>query len=175
MRGVGEELAHPCLAFLPLADRVLDLVEHLVERDAEPAGFRPRVLVLDPAGKVTGGDLSCRLAHPLQGPQPDPDHPPGEAGQGDQHGGGDDRLDQEQLVERFLHVAGRHRNIGDPSRLVGDRAGPEFGAGAALRADRDDLRRLPESSDRNVAAEVRAGDARGPVSEEGRREDLPRG
>lgn len=72
MRGVGEELAHPCLAFLPLADRVLDLVEHLVERDAEPAGFRPRVLVLDPAGKVTGGDLSCRLAHPLQGLSPIP-------------------------------------------------------------------------------------------------------
>ena len=46
VRGVGDELAHLGLARLPRGERVLDVVEHVVERLPHPADLRGRVGVL---------------------------------------------------------------------------------------------------------------------------------
>ena len=57
-------------------ERSLDLLHHLVQRDAEPADFGVLVDDVDAPGEITRGDCAGRLLHVLQRPQAELDDPP---------------------------------------------------------------------------------------------------
>ena len=78
VRGVGDEPAELALGGLERADRLLDVGEHAVQREAEPADLGA-VVLLDALREVAGGDRGGGLPHRVEGLQADPDHPEADA------------------------------------------------------------------------------------------------
>ena len=71
VRRVGDEAAQPLLARLARGERVLEPVEHAVERDAEAADLGARVGRLDAVREVAAGDRGGGVAHAVQRQQAD--------------------------------------------------------------------------------------------------------
>ena len=95
------------------AKACFDLAEHRVEREAEPADLGALVGGFDPARQVAGRDRAGGLAHLLERTQPELHDPPREQREREQHAGGDEHLDQQEMVQRVVDVA--HRD-GDDER-----------------------------------------------------------
>nr|WP_280923410.1 hypothetical protein [Streptomyces lavenduligriseus] len=120
MAGVRHELAHPCLAALPGVQGAVDVVEHPVERGADPADLRVRVALRlgDPFAQVhlagvqrQFGDPGGGGGDPSQGAGGDADeHVAGDGG-GDESGGGDADFDQDQGVDVVVGVLGGQRHV----------------------------------------------------------------
>ena len=71
VRGVGDEAAQPLLARLARGERVLEPVEHAVQREPEPADLGARVGRLDAVGEVAAGDRRGGVAHAVEREQAD--------------------------------------------------------------------------------------------------------
>ena len=110
VRGVGEEAAQAVLARLALAEGVLDLAEHRVEREAEAADLGARVRRADAAREVAGGDRAGGRADAVERPQAEADQQPGEARRARATTARDhDQLDVAQARERLRDVAAAGR------------------------------------------------------------------
>ncbi len=105
MRGITDETAQPCLGRSAFTECLLDLLQHLVQREPEPADFGGLVSSLDPAGKVTGRDCRGRLLHLLQRTESELDDPPREERQRNQHSCRDRELDEQQMVKGRVDLA----------------------------------------------------------------------
>ena len=109
VRGVGEELAQALLAGLALGERLLEALEHRVQREAEPADLGARRRRADAAREVAGGDLARRsTAMRSSGRSPSRTTQKAQSAEREQHGGDHERLDEQQPVERLVDVAQRH-------------------------------------------------------------------
>jgi hypothetical protein len=116
--GVGGEPAEARLGRLPLPERLLDLAQHRVERQPEPAGLGPVVAGVDPPREVAGGDLVGGRRHGHERPDAEAQHPPQHGGQRGEDGHGADQLDEPHAAQRRLHlveVGGDHEQAVDPS------------------------------------------------------------
>ena len=71
VRGVGEEAAQPVLARLALGERLLEAVEHRVQREPEAADLGARVGRLDAVREVAAGDRAGGVAHAVERQQAD--------------------------------------------------------------------------------------------------------
>ena len=122
---VGDELAHFALAGLPRFQGAVDMVEHAVERRADPAHFGTRVGVPRRNPIIEGhlaaveGQLrhpSGRRCHALEGTQGQPHHPGGNDGDHDKPRERDQANDHSQLG-----CGGRHSGQGQTDQI--ERAG----------------------------------------------------
>ena len=93
MRRVGQEAAQPVLALLPLAERLLDLGEHCVQRQAETADLCPAVRGAHSLREVARRDRAGGVAHAVERPQPEAHEPPRQASEGEQHAADHEGLD----------------------------------------------------------------------------------
>ena len=123
VRGVGEEAAQAVLARLLPGERVLEPVEHRVEREPQPADLGARVGGLDAAGRGRRR-RSRRPCGPMRssGQQAEADDRPGDAAEHEQHRGDDQRLDGQQAVQRRVDLAERQRrrpSTSPPRGVVG--------------------------------------------------------
>ncbi len=116
MGGIGDEAAHLGLAGLPGGERLLDVVQHVVERLSHPAdlgrGVGVRRRDADGQGHLAAverqlGDLLGGRGDPVEWPQAAGDHGAGgddRPGHGEQ---GQDRLQPDQLDQKAVDVAQR--------------------------------------------------------------------
>ena len=116
VRGVGDEAPQPLLARLARGERVLEPVEHAVQREPEAADLGALVGRLDAVREVAAGDRGGGVAHAVQREQADAHDDQREAADQHQHDDDHDALDQQQPLERL--VGGRHRDRGDGDRAV---------------------------------------------------------
>ena len=127
VRGVGQEAPQLLLGGGALRERHLDLVEHRVEAEAEPAHLRAPLGRLDALRQVAGGDGVGGVGHRLQRPQVALDEQPGGHAEADEHEREHEDLDAEQAVEVcVVSVSGtatmRTRSpAGRPARARGTR------------------------------------------------------
>ena len=83
--------------------------------EPQPPDLRLRRRGADAVRHVAPGDRPGRAAHPLERPQPDPDDEPRADAEQQQHAADDERLDQQQTIERLRDVAQRDRDDGRPA------------------------------------------------------------
>ena len=113
VRRVGHELPHPGLTRLPGGQRLLDVVQHVIERLADPADLRRGVGVggRDAYGQGHLTAVELQLGHLLRGggdpverPQAADHHHPG----GDDRAGhrqqGQQRFQADQLDQKGVHI-----------------------------------------------------------------------
>ena len=91
VRGVGEELAQALLARLALGERLLEPVEHRVQREPEPADLRSRRGRAHPPRELAGGDLAGGDLHAVERAQPEANDEERAHAQGEQHAGDHER------------------------------------------------------------------------------------
>ena len=128
VRGVGDEPAQPLLARglrvqrgLLLAEARLDLVEHRVERGAEPPDLRAVVGHAGPVTEVAARDRLGRPRDALERQEVVADHEPGDDEEADER----DRPGQQQGADQRPHRgvdAGQRRGDGErdvPARALG--------------------------------------------------------
>jgi hypothetical protein len=113
VRRVRQEAAQAILARLPLRERPLEPVEHGVQRDPEPSDLRARVHRLDAVREVTARDRAGRVPDPVERQETDPHDRPREEAEHEQHAADDEQLQQQQPVQRGVHVPQRRRDHGD--------------------------------------------------------------
>ena len=99
VRGVGDERAQPVLGRLAAGERLLEPVEHPVERDPEPADLGAAVGRLDAVGEVAARDPPGGVAHAVEREQRGAHHRPAGHDQHEQHGGDHEREHHEQPLE----------------------------------------------------------------------------
>ena len=126
VRGVGNELPQPVLAAPPFVQQRRDAVEHVVERDPQPADLGARIGLVDPAVQIAPGDVVGRGRHRFQRPEFPADHQAGGRAQQDQQPGGDHQFDQDHPLEGLVHII-----QADP--------GDQVSAAAGLRGERHSL------------------------------------
>jgi hypothetical protein len=168
MRRVGEEAAQPVLRRLALGERLLEPVEHRVERHPEAADLGPRVGRLDTVGEVAAGDRAGRVAHAVERQQADAHDRPRHRAEQHQDDGDDQRLHEQQAVQTLLDVAERHRDDrGQPAARIalGEHAVRTVVALLAVHGE--------DPVERNVLWQVRNGSDVQPVVEDARPEDVP--
>ena len=114
---IGDEPAEPLLRRLALFEGALDLVEHAVEGESEPAGLGGRRADIDPPGEVALGDGVSRRRHLVDRPQPEADHPEGHEGQHHEHRRGRRHLHPDQPAQGRVGFA--HRDADHDVATVG--------------------------------------------------------
>ena len=168
VRRVGDELAQPVLARLALGERVLEAVEHGVEREPDAADLGARVRAGDAMREVAARDPARRVPDAVERQQPDAHEDPRDRGEQQQHARDHEALDDEETVEPLVDVPQGDRQDGDPAVPLARRddavagriaAAPAHGlrlADGELRGDRG-LRRqvLPGVEDDRVHRAVR--------------------
>ena len=107
MRGIGDEAAQSPFGRLARVERRLDLPQHAVQGKPEPADLRPLLCPVDASGEIPRSDRPGGLPDRVQRPQADPHDPEAEPEDRRKHRRRDEKLDQEQPVERALHVLQR--------------------------------------------------------------------
>jgi hypothetical protein len=116
----------------------LDLSEHRVQRQSEPADLGVRLGALDATGKVAGPDRRCRSLDGDERAQADPHDPQRERHEGGQDAERHEQLDQKQAVQRGVDVVKRGR---DHEQLITvldlDRSAYPIAAAAAGRRGRE--------------------------------------
>jgi hypothetical protein len=131
--GVGDEAAQPRLRRPALGERRLDLAEHGVQGQPQPADLGGRLGRAHAPRQVAGGDRPGGGGDAVQGAQAHPHEPQRQQRQHGQHGGADQHLDQHQAAEGLEHPGERHGH-GDHRAAAGDRAGLDpVGEAAASR------------------------------------------
>ena len=120
---VGHESAQACFRRGAFLERDLDLSEHRVEREAEPPDLRALVSGLDAAGKIAGRDGARGITHLLQRSQLESHEHPRRQRDREQDGGGDEQLDEQQVMQRLVDIGERERDHQD-ARTGSGRSGP---------------------------------------------------
>jgi hypothetical protein len=109
--GVGHEAAQPVLGRRPLAEGRLDLAQHGVQRQPEPADLGVGLGRLHPAGEVAAGDVAGGGGDALQGSQAEPHDRQRQDGQEQQDTGGEDQLDAHQPVQGLVELGGGEGHV----------------------------------------------------------------
>ena len=123
MARVGDEAPQPLLRLGSLGERLVEVVEHLIERDAELPGLGRRRRVRDSVGEVATRDLLRRVRHLLDRTNAESHHPPGDSREEQQHDAGGDHFQCDQPGHRVVDV--RQRDRRDPEGSVLEVVGPD--------------------------------------------------
>ncbi len=107
--GVGEETAQALFAGCALGKRLLETVEHRVQRQAEPPDLRLVGGRADASGELARGDLTRGYLHAVKRTQPEPHDKGGADGQRQQDADDHQRLDEQQTAERLFDFAAAAR------------------------------------------------------------------
>ena len=124
--GIRHEPPEPRLGGGPFGEGRLDLAEHGVEGQAQPAHLGALVGRLDPTGQVPGGDGPGGGADGVERTQADADDPGRQPADEHQDGDGDDELDPHQPRAAWL---ARRSAAGPPRGCRGRWAGSSPGSG----------------------------------------------
>ena len=152
VRRVGDEAPQLLLRGLARLERRLDLREHRVQREPEPADLGASLGALDAVREVAGGDRRRRALDRASGRRPSARPRARAAAIAAEHGDRHHELDQQQPVQRRVDVV--RATCRRSARAVGARArrGADAVAPAAVRRrhrEVDDVlgrRRLPAST-----------------------------
>ena len=107
VRRVGHEAPELLLRRLAFLEGCLDLREHRVQREPEAADLGLFVDALDALRKVARGDAPRRRGDGVERPEAEPYHPEPERRERGKDRCRDEQLDEEEPVERPVHVAQR--------------------------------------------------------------------
>jgi hypothetical protein len=119
VRGVADELAQPVLARLSLGERLLQPVQHAVERDPHAADLGAPVGHLDAVGEVAAGDPARGVADAVERQQAVAHDHPGDRGEHEQDADDHEALDEHEPVERLVGVVERDGDDRHPAVLEG--------------------------------------------------------
>jgi len=108
VRGVGEEAPQLLFCRGALREGHLDLLEHRVEAEAEPAYFRAWLGRRHSLRQVAGGDLTGRVGHRLEGSQIVFDEQPGGHREAGQYEREHEDFDAEQASHGLRRLGERH-------------------------------------------------------------------
>ena len=111
----GDEAAKLPLRCLARAECGLDLVQHRVQRAAQPADLGPLVLAFDPLRQVPGRDHPGRLSDRGQRTQAQPHDPESDQRDRAEHERGHEDFDEDQPVQSAVDVTKRR---GDEQHIV---------------------------------------------------------
>ena len=104
VRRIGDEAPEALLGPPALFERRLDVGQHRVQRDPEPADLGPFVGWFHAAREIAGGDRARGISHPFERLQSDANEPEREPCDEAQDGDADEELDAHEAAERRVDL-----------------------------------------------------------------------
>ena len=120
VRGVADELAQAVLAGAALRERLLEPVEHAVQRDPDAADLGPLVGHRDAVGEVAARDPAGGVGDAVEREQPGAHDEPRDDAEHQQDADDHEPLDEQQAVERLVHLGERDGHDRDLVRAEGE-------------------------------------------------------
>ena len=119
VRRVGEEATEALLRRATLAERLLDPLQHRVQRSAELAGLGAGRRCRDPHREVAGGHLGRRARHLSQRSDAESHHPPRDQPEQQQHQEARHRQHPHEPADDVVHVVQLHADHDGTARAGG--------------------------------------------------------